>query len=203
MQAKVKELLDPCRIEHRHATGLEDKLALMRQGRTLGPVIVASDRNHTAMGRRSGRIGVFEHIATAIDAGAFAIPESKYAIGIGTGEQSDLLGSPNRIGRQFFIHARPKNNLLPVQMLPGLPECLIERAEGRPAITRNKASGAQTCDPVTLTLQHRQSHQGLIAVHKRTPMFKGVLVIQRYTKQRAGEFSVKRSVHFEAMSLSQ
>ena len=166
-------------------------------------MIVARDRNHTAMGRRSGRIGVFEHIAAAIDPGAFAIPESKYAIRLGTGEQANLLGSPKRICRQFFIDARPKDNLLPVQMLPGLPERLVERAEWRTAITRNKARGAQTCDAVTLSLQHWQSHQGLITIHERTPLFKGVLVIQRYTTQRAGEIGVKRSVHFEAISLSQ
>ena len=186
VQAKVQELLDPCRIEHRHTAGLENKLTLMRQSRALSAVIVASDGDHAAMWRRSGRIGMFKDIATAIDSRAFAVPETKYAIGIGTGEQADLLGSPNCVGRQFFIDARPKDNLLAVQMLAGLPERLVERAEWRTAITRNKASGAQACNAVSLTLQHWQSNQGLIAVHKRTPMFKGVLVIQRYTTQRTG-----------------
>ena len=186
MQAKVQKLLNPGRIEHRHAAGLENKLTLMRQGRALGTVIVASDGNHAAMWRRSGRVGMFEHIAAAIDSGAFAVPETKHAIGIGTGKQANLLGSPNGVGRQLFIDARSKNNLLAVQMLAGFPECLIERAEGRTAITRNEASGAQACDAVTLSLQHRQPHQGLITVHEGTPMFEGVLVIQRHTTQRAG-----------------
>src|SRR3546814_17136187 len=65
------------RVEHRHRRVEEGELALMRHGRRLGDMVVAGDRQHPAPGRGPGEVGVLEHVAGAVDAGALAVPADR------------------------------------------------------------------------------------------------------------------------------
>ena len=62
MNAEVQDFLHIGRKEHRQAAGLEDMVALVRGGGTLGDMVVTSDGDHAAPGRGTRHIGVFEHV---------------------------------------------------------------------------------------------------------------------------------------------
>ncbi len=58
----VEDVLHARREEHRQAAGLEDVVALVCGGRALGDVVVACDRDHAAVLRRAGHVGLLEDI---------------------------------------------------------------------------------------------------------------------------------------------
>jgi len=65
VQSQIEVLLHRGRIEHRQPAGLEDVVGLMRQGRTLGAVVVARQRDHAAVAAAARGIGMLEDIAAA------------------------------------------------------------------------------------------------------------------------------------------
>ena len=84
----------------------EHLLALVRQGRGLAAVVVAGQRQHAAVLRGAGRIGVLERVDRAVDARALAVPDAEHAIDLGAGKQTDLLAAPHRGRREVLVEAR-------------------------------------------------------------------------------------------------
>ncbi|MNZ37735.1 hypothetical protein D3C78_551920 [compost metagenome] len=94
VQAIVEVFLHAGWCQHRHHHGLENVLGLVRQRGGAGAVVIAGDSQHTAELRGAGGVGVAEHVAAAVHAGAFAVPHAEHAVVLGAGEQVDLLGAP-------------------------------------------------------------------------------------------------------------
>ena len=80
VQAHVEDVLHARREEHRQPAGLEDVVALVRRGRALGDVVVAGDRDHAAVLRGAGHVGVLEDVGAAVDARALAVPDAEHAV---------------------------------------------------------------------------------------------------------------------------
>jgi len=59
-------------------------------------VVVAHQGEHAAGFGGAGEISVAEHVAGAVDAGAFAVPHAKDAIEFALAAQFRLLGAPDR-----------------------------------------------------------------------------------------------------------
>ena len=103
--AEIEIILQRRRIDHRHHRRGEHLLALMRQRRGLAAMVVAGERDHAAIRRGAGRVGVLERVHRAVDAGALAVPDAEHAIDLGAGEHADLLAAPHRGRRQILVEA--------------------------------------------------------------------------------------------------
>ena len=66
-------------------------------------MVVAGQRNHAAVARSAGRVGMLERIHRAVDAGALAIPDAEHAIDLGAGKHADLLAAPDGGRRQILV----------------------------------------------------------------------------------------------------
>ena len=100
VEAVVDDLLHAGRVEDRDHRVDEEEFGRMRVGRGFGRVVVAHQRQHAAMLRRAGQVGVAEHVARAVDARALAVPEREDAVMRALAEQFGLLRSPSRRWRQ-------------------------------------------------------------------------------------------------------
>ncbi len=66
-------------------------------------VVVAHQREHAAMLRGAGEIGVAEDVAGAVDARALAVPHAEHAIELAFAAQLRLLRAPQRGGGEVFV----------------------------------------------------------------------------------------------------
>ena len=70
-----------------------------------GGVVVAHQREHAAMLGGAGEIGMPEHVAGAVDAGALAVPDAEHAIELAFAAQLGLLRAPERGGGKVLVQA--------------------------------------------------------------------------------------------------
>ena len=78
-------------------------------------MVVAGDGQHPAVFRYAGGVGVFKHVAGAVDARPFAVPKPEYAIifcAFGAVENRGLLAAPYGGRGQVFVQPRLKMNLV-------------------------------------------------------------------------------------------
>ena len=68
-------------------------------------VVVAHQRQHAAVVRRAREIGVAQHVAGAVDAGAFAVPEAEHAVEAAFAAHLRLLRAPKRRGGKLLVEA--------------------------------------------------------------------------------------------------
>ena len=80
--------------------------------RRFGGVVVAHQGEHAAVARGAGEIGMAEHIAGAIDAGAFAIPEGENAVVAAFAAHFGLLRAPDRGRREILVEARLEDDVV-------------------------------------------------------------------------------------------
>jgi hypothetical protein len=161
MQAPVEIFLDAGRVDDRHAGRHEGRLALMGDGRGFRHVVVAREGHDAAVFRGAGIVGVLEHVARAVDAGALAVPHAEHAIVARAGVEVDLLGAPQSGGGQVLVGAGLELDVALLDEFLGLPQGLVEAAQRRAAIAGNVAAGVQAGREVALTLHHREAHQRL------------------------------------------
>ena len=68
-------------------------------------MIVAGQREHAAMPRGAGGVGVLQRVDRAVDAGPLAVPDAEHAIDRGAGKQADLLAAPHRGRGEILVEA--------------------------------------------------------------------------------------------------
>ena len=131
VDTQVEDLLHVGREEHRCATGLEDVVALVRRRAALADVVVARDSDHTAKLGGARHVGVFEHVRAAVHPRALAVPDTKHTVELvgAFGREAELLRTPERGGRQLFVHTGLEHDVLRLQVLAGLPQRLVVTAE--------------------------------------------------------------------------
>ncbi len=184
MHAVIEKLLHAGGVQHRNHRRRKHMIRLVRQGGRLGGMVVAGNQEHTAVSGRAGVIGVFEHVAATIDSRAFAIPHGEHAVVFGAGEEVDLLGAPNRVGREVFVEPRLEVDVGAPQEFLGLPQGLIDPAQRRAAIARNEARGVESGEAVALPLQDEEPHQGLRAGEENPSRFEFPLVVETDPSKR-------------------
>ena len=118
-QAHLDHFVDAGRIEVGHQRGDKGMVGLMRHGGGFCAMVVAGETEHTAVFRRARGIGVTKHVAAAIDAGALAVPDADDAVVLGAGGKIELLGTPDRGGREVFIHAGLELDVVLLEVLAG------------------------------------------------------------------------------------
>ena len=68
-------------------------------------MVVAGQREHAAMLRGAGGVGVLEHVHERSTPGPLPYQMREHAIDLGAGEQVDLLRAPDRRRREVLVDA--------------------------------------------------------------------------------------------------
>jgi len=118
-QAHLDHLVDAGGIEIGHQRGDKGMVGLMRHGGGFCAVVVAGETQHAAVFRRACGIGVTKHVAAAIDPRSLAVPDADDAVVPGAGGKIELLGTPDRGGREVFIHAGLEFDAVLLKVLAG------------------------------------------------------------------------------------
>jgi len=82
-QAHIENILHTGRVQHRHHRGHEFQFRAVRQGRRAAGMVIGGQGQHAAVLRGAGGVAVLEHVAAAVDAGAFAVPHGEHAVVLG------------------------------------------------------------------------------------------------------------------------
>ncbi len=178
MQAVIQVLLNSGRRQHRHHHRLENMFGLVRQRGAAGAVVVTGNCQHATEGRGPGSVGMPEHIATAVDTGALAVPHAEHAIVLGALENTDLLCAPHRGGCQVFVDPRMKYGVIGFQMIAGFPQRLVEPAQGGAAVAGDETGSIQPIGQIALALHQGQANQRLNAGQQDLAVELNVLVVQ-------------------------
>ncbi len=105
----------PAGIEDRDHHVDEVIFGLMRGGGGFRGVVVAHQREHAAMLRGAGEIGVAEHVAGAVDARALAVPDAEHAIELAFAAQLGLLRAPQRGRGEVLVEAGLEHDVVRLQ----------------------------------------------------------------------------------------
>ena len=124
-----------------------------------GGRIIPRQRQHTALRRAAGGIGMAEHIAGAINAGTFAVPNAENAIQTRAGCQMHLLRTPNGGCGQILIQPRLKHHIMRAEPFRLARQFPVKSAKRRSAIAGNETAGAETLRCIHFLAQHGQAHQ--------------------------------------------
>ncbi|CUJ49355.1 Uncharacterised protein [Achromobacter xylosoxidans] len=195
VQAVVQHFLHAGGEQRRDHAGLEDVVALVRQRRRLGRMVIAGHHQHAAVRRRAGGVGVLEHVAAAVHARPLAVPHAEHAVVLGAREQVDLLRAPHRGGRQVLVDARLELDVVRLQVLGRLPHVLVDPAQRRAPVARHEPGRVQPRAQVAQPLHHRQAHQGMDAAHPGAAAFQGVFVVQLDGFERRAQRGREGGIH--------
>ncbi len=143
VEAVVQNLLHARRVQDRDHHVDEVVFGLVRGGGGFRRVIVAHQRQHAAVLRGAGEVGVAEHVAGAVDARALAVPETEHAIELAFAAQFRLLRAPKCGGGDVLVDAGLELDVVLVEGALGADELLVERAERRAAIAGDIAGGVE------------------------------------------------------------
>ena len=191
-QAKVDSFLHVGRVQGGDGIGGESVFALVGNGGRFARVVVAVNGQHTAVAVGAKIVTVFEGVATAIDAGTFAVPDCEHTIDSGVWNRVQLLGADHRGGRQVFVDARLEEDVMGCELGLFLPQGTVVASQWRAPVAADKTRGIEAGAPVQLALDHRQPHQGLVAGDKDPPLASGVLVVEIQFSQGHGLVPVTR-----------
>ena len=141
-------------------------------------MVVAHQGEHAAVLRRTGEIGVAEHIARTVDTRPLAVPKAEYAIELTLAAQFSLLGAPKRGGGEFFVEAGLELDVGGGELAAGAHELLVEAAERRAAIAGKKTCGVEAGGAVARLLHQAGADQRLIAGHEDTGLGQIVFIVE-------------------------
>ena len=178
VQSQLDVLVHVARVQDRDHRGREQVIALVRQRRGVGPVVVARDQQHAAMLRSAREVHVLEHVAATVHAGSLAIPQGEHPVVIRFPDQVHLLRAPHGGGGEFFVDTGLEFDVMRFEMLGCLPQRLVESAQRRAAIAGDETGGIEPCRQITPALDQSQAHQRLDAGQINAPLIGSVLVGQ-------------------------
>src|ERR1700679_275007 len=104
-------------------------------------MVIAVEEQHPAIRVGAGIVAVFEGVARAVDARAFAVPGGEYAIIACARNRFDLLRAANGSRGYILVESRLEDDLGLGQPIADRPESLIDIAEWRAAIAGDVAGG--------------------------------------------------------------
>ena len=201
MNAQVEDFLYRGREEHRRAAGLENVVALVRGGGTLGNMVVTGHGDDAAELGGTRHVGVLEDIGSAVDARPLAVPDAEHAIELvgALRREAQLLRAPQRGRRQLLVDARLEHDVLRLEVLAGFPQRLVVAAERRAAIAADEAGRVLAVLPIAQALQHRQLDEGLHAAHEGAAVIERVLVVERDRFEGLADVFGKGRVHVSCL----
>ena len=129
----VEDLLHARRVEDRDHHVDEVVFGLVRGGGGFRGVVVAHQRQHAAVLRGAGEIGVAEHVAGAVDARALAVPDAEHAVELALAAQLRLLRAPQRGRGEVLVDAGLEHDVVRCRAaLPARRNCWSSPPSGEP-----------------------------------------------------------------------
>ena len=184
VEAVIEDLLNARRVQDRDHHVDEVEFGLMRDGGGFRRMVVTHQRQHAAVPRGAGHVGVAEHVAGAVDAGPLAVPEAEHAVILAVAADLGLLRAPDGGRGQFLVEAGLEHDVGGLEPFPGAPEILVEAADGGAAIAGDEARRAQARQPVALALHQQHADDGLRAGDEDVILGEIVLVVERNVTKR-------------------
>ena len=176
--AVVEDLLHAARIEHRHHVVDEGELGLVRAGRAFAGVVVAHQGQHAAVLGGAGVVGVAEHVAGAVDAGALAVPDAEHAVVLAFAAQLGLLRAPQRRGGQVLVEAGHELDVVRLQQALGAQHGRFQGGDRRAAVAGHVAGRVEPRLHVAGALRQHQAHDRLGAGQDLPAFVEGVFVVE-------------------------
>ncbi len=162
-QAKVDDVLDVGRIQHRYARRDQREIRLVGGGRRLGAMVVSRQHQHAAGCAGSGQVAVLQRVAAAIHARPLAVPDAKHAIHRGAGKAANVLRAPHGGGGQVLVDAGLEAYVRGPQQRLDAPQLHIQPAQRRAAVPRDKAPGVLAEAGIDAALVQRDAQDRLVA----------------------------------------
>ncbi len=164
------------------------ELGLVRDGGGFRRVVVAHQREHAAVLRGAGHVGVAEDVARAVDARALAVPHAEDAVVAALAAHLGLLRAPDGGGGEFLVETGLEDDVRGIEPLLGAQEVLVEPAERRAAIAGDEAGGVQPGEPIPLPLHQEHPDDRLRPGDEDAVLCQVVLVVQRDVAERSARF---------------
>ena len=176
--AVVEDLLHAGRIEHRDHVVDEGELGLVGAGRAFAGVVVAHQGEHAAVLGGAGVVGVAEHVAGAVEAGALAVPHAEHAVVLALAAQLGLLRAPQRGGGQVLVEAGHELDVVGLEDAPGAQHGGFERGDRRAAVARHVACRVEAGLHVAGALGQHQADDRLRAGQQLPALVESVFVVE-------------------------
>ncbi len=141
-------------------------------------MVVAHQRQHAAVLRGAGQIGMAENVAGAVDARSLAVPHGEDAVVFAFAAQLSLLRTPHGGGGQILVDAALKADVALLQERPGAQKLGVEPAERRAAVAGDKSRGAKAVAAVQFLLHQAEPHQGLEASDENAAVTKVEFIVE-------------------------
>ncbi len=123
-------------------------------------------------------VGVAEHVAGAVEAGALAVPNAEHAVVLALAAQLGLLRAPQRGGRQVLVQAGHELDVVGLEDALRAQHRRFQRGDRRAAVTRHVARGVEACLHVAGALGQHQAHDRLGAGQQLPALVESVLVVE-------------------------
>ena len=176
--AVVEDLLHARRVQDRDHVVEEGELGLVRAGGAFAGMVVAHQGEHAAVLGGAGVVGVAEHVAGAVDAGALAVPDAEHAVVLAFAPQLRLLRAPQRGGGQVLVEAGHELDVVGLQDALGAQHGGFQRGDGRAAVARHVAGRIEPGLHVAGPLGQHQADDGLGAGQQLVGLVEGVFVVE-------------------------
>ena len=184
VDAVIEDLLHAGRVQHRHHAVDEDELGLVGVGGAFRGVVVAHQGDHAAMLRRAGHVGVTEHVAGPVDAGALAVPEGEDAVMLALAADLGLLGAPYGRGGEVLVEAGLKQDVGGLELLSGAQQLRVEAAQRRAAVAGDETRRVEAGGLVAPLLVQQKAGDGLRSGHEGAGLGQIILVVERHLEER-------------------
>ncbi len=178
VEAVVQDLLHPGGVQDRDHDVDEVVFGLVRGGGGFGGVVVAHQREHAAVPRGAGEIGVAEDVAGAVDARSLAVPEPEHAVEPALPAQFGLLRAPERGRGDVLVEPGLEPDVVSVEGALRAHELQVQRAERGAAIAGDVAGGVEAGAAVELLLHQAEAHDGLEAGDEDAALGEIILVVE-------------------------
>ena len=85
-------------------------------------MVVAAQRDGATQRGGAGVARVFQHVGGPVHTRALAVPQAEHALGLGAGQQPDLLASPDGGGGQVLVDAWLEHDVVAFQVFLRRPQ---------------------------------------------------------------------------------
>ena len=116
-------------------------------------MIVARDREHASVPGHAIRVAVPQHVAGAIDARTFAVPEREDAFDLALGIGRDALASERGGRGELLVDRRHEAHAMRVEQRLRLPHREVDAAERRAAIAGDESGGVPAARAIEARLR--------------------------------------------------
>ena len=123
-------------------------------------------------------VGVAEHVAGAVDAGALAVPDAEHAVVLAFAAQLGLLRAPQRRGGQVLVEAGHELDVVRLQQALGPQHGGFQGGDRRAAVAGHVAGRVEPRLHVAGALRQHQAHDGLGAGQDLPAFVEGVFVVE-------------------------